>query len=99
MILLESKLFWVNKTATNKLDMKKLQGKIISLKMQQSAVVEVERKWAHPLYQKQVKSNKNYTCALDQEKLQVNLGDLVEIVETRPLSKTKRFRITRKIGK
>lgn len=78
--------------------MKKFIGKVISLKMQDTAIVKVERKWAHPLYQKLVKRSKNYACAL-QSKLEITLNDMVEIEETRPLSKTKMFKIVKKIGK
>jgi len=78
--------------------MKKFIGKVISLKMQDTAIVKVERKWAHPLYQKLVKRSKNYACALPS-KLEITLNDMVEIEETRPLSKTKMFKIVKKIGK
>ncbi len=77
--------------------MKKLQGKVISLKTKDTAVVKVERKWAHPLYQKLVKRSKNFTCDLSTTEQQVVLGDLVEIEETRPLSKTKHFKVVKKV--
>jgi small subunit ribosomal protein S17 len=79
--------------------MKKLQGKVISLKMDGTAVVKVERKWAHPLYQKLVRRSKKYSCDVDQKTMNLVLADVVEIQETRPLSKTKRFKVTKKIGK
>jgi small subunit ribosomal protein S17 len=78
--------------------MKKFIGKIISLKMQDTAIVKVERKWAHPLYLKQVKRSKNYACAFEST-LNLALGEMVEIEETRPLSKTKTFKVVKKIGK
>ncbi len=78
--------------------MKKFIGKVISLKMQDTAIVKVERKWAHPLYQKLVKRSKNYACAYAATP-NLALGEMVEIEETRPLSKTKRFKVVKKIGK
>ncbi len=79
--------------------MKKLQGKVTSLKMQDTAIVRVERKFAHPLYQKLVRRSKKYACAYDQKNMPLVLADMVEIEETRPLSKSKRFKVTKKIGK
>lgn len=79
--------------------MKKLIGKVISLKTVNTAIVQVERKWAHPLYQKLVKRSKKYACDFDSQALQLTLGEIVELTETRPLSKTKRFKIVNKIGK
>ncbi len=79
--------------------MKKLQGKVISLKTNDTAIVKVERKWAHPVYQKLVRRSKKYACDFDQKTIELALADAVEIQETRPLSKTKRFKVTKKIGK
>lgn len=79
--------------------MKKLIGKVISLKNVNTAIVQVERKWAHPLYQKLVKRSKKYACDFDAKNMQLNLGETVELAETRPLSKTKRFKVVNKIGK
>jgi small subunit ribosomal protein S17 len=79
--------------------MKKLQGKVISLKAQGTVVVKVDRKWAHPLYQKLVRRSKKYACDFDAKSIELALADTVEIIETRPLSKTKRFGVVKKIGK
>jgi len=79
--------------------MKKLQGKVISLKTANTATVSVERKWAHPLYQKLVRRSKKYACDFDAKLIELVLNDVVEIQETRPLSKTKRFKVVKKIGK
>lgn len=73
-----------------------LAGKIVSLKMQKTAVVMVERKVRHPLYQKTVKKTKRYKAHYEQTNLK--LGDRVKIQETRPLSKEKHFRII-EVGK
>lgn len=77
--------------------MKKLQGKIISLKREKTATVEVARMWRHPLYGKSVKRSKNYSCHFDDAKLKLAEGDLVEIQEGRPVSKTKRYTVVNKI--
>ena len=52
---------------------------------------EVERRFAHPLYGKQVAKTKKYQAHDEENQFQV--GDTVRIVETRPLSKTKRWRV------
>ncbi len=72
--------------------MKTLTGKVISTKMSQTAVVLVERLWRHPLYQKTVRRSKKY---LAHNSLQAKEGDIVEIQESRPLSKRKRWLITK----
>ena len=79
--------------------MKKLQGKVISLKTDDTAIVKVERKWAHPVYQKLVRRSRKYACDFDKKSMELALADVVEIQETRPMSKTKRFKVTKKIGK
>jgi small subunit ribosomal protein S17 len=70
---------------------KSLIGTVVSTKMDKTAVVSVERRYPHPLYHKIVRSTKKYK-AHDANNSAV-LGDLVRIVETRPLSKEKRWRI------
>ena len=59
--------------------------------MDKSVVVETVRKTPHPVFKKYVKKTKKYV-AHDPEN-QCNVGDKVEIVETRPLSKTKRWKL------
>jgi small subunit ribosomal protein S17 len=75
--------------------MKKLSGTVISDKMQGSAVVLVESAWSHPLYKKTVKRSKKYL--VDNLK-DAKYGDKVEISESKPLSKKKRFVITKIIS-
>jgi len=70
---------------------KTLNGKIVSLKMQKTAVVEVERKSPHPLYKKIIKVNKRYKA--DSGDLTLNIGDRVKIGEVSPISKDKKFKI------
>ena len=59
--------------------------------MDKTIVVSVERRYAHPLYGKQVKRHKKY-YAHDEEN-EAQAGDIVRIVETRPLSRNKRWRL------
>ena len=70
---------------------KSLIGTVVSVKMDKTAVVSVERRYPHQLYHKIVRSTKRYK-AHDAENAAV-LGDTVRIVETRPISKEKRWRI------
>jgi small subunit ribosomal protein S17 len=74
---------------------KALRGRVVSDKMQKSVVVTIERLVKHPLYGKRIKRTSRYTA--HDETNDCKEGDLVEIMETRPLSKTKRWRVTRVI--
>jgi small subunit ribosomal protein S17 len=67
------------------------QGTVVSVKMDKSVVVRVDRTMRHPLYGKIVRtSSKIYA---HDEKNDANLGDVVRVMETRPLSKTKHWRL------
>lgn len=70
-----------------------LVGKVVSNKMDKTVTVLVERKVKHPLYGKIIVRSKKYH-AHDQTNA-VNEGDTVEIAETRPMSKTKSWTVTR----
>lgn len=67
--------------------------------MNRTAIVTVERMWTHPLYQKSVKRSKSYACDYDPATLTLAVGDEVEIVESRPISKSKRFKLVQVLGK
>lgn len=67
-------------------------GKVVSDKMDKTVVVAVERLVQHPLYKKPVKDTKRYKAHDEENKCK--LGDTVEMMETRPLSKDKRWRVT-----
>jgi small subunit ribosomal protein S17 len=67
------------------------QGVVISDKMDKTVVVLVERRTTHPLYRKTVTRSEKYHA--HDEANDVNVGDSVRIAETRPLSKTKRWRV------
>jgi len=68
-----------------------LQGTVMSTKMQKTVVVAVESLVRHPLYRKTMRRTKRYK-AHDETNACV-LGDAVRIIETRPLSKEKRWRV------
>ena len=65
-------------------------GVVVSTKMEKTIVVALERTFAHPLYQKQVNVTKRVKAHDD---VGAGEGDTVRIAETRPLSKTKRWRV------
>jgi small subunit ribosomal protein S17 len=72
-------------------------GTVVSDKMQKTVVVSVERRYAHPLYGKQVTRSKKYHA--HDEDGTASMGDVVRIVETRPLSRTKRWRVAEIVEK
>jgi small subunit ribosomal protein S17 len=73
------------------------QGIVVSNKMAKTVVVSIERRVQHPLYGKIVLRTERFK-AHDEEN-QCDVGDVVELMETRPLSKEKRFRVTRIVEK
>ena len=66
-------------------------GKVVSNKMQKTIVVAVEDHVKHPLYNKIVK--RTYKLKAHDENNECNIGDRVRVMETRPLSKDKRWRL------
>ena len=66
-------------------------GVVVSDQNDKTVTVLVERQFAHPLYTKQVKKTKKYRA--HDENNEYQKGDVVRITETRPLSKTKRWRV------
>lgn len=71
------------------------KGKVVSDRMQKTVIVEVERKFRHPKYKKVVRAKKKFK-AHNPDNI-AHMGDFVEIMETRPLSKEKRWRVVRVI--
>ena len=67
------------------------QGRVISNKMDKTIVVAVETSRRHPLYKKTIKKTTRYKA--HDEKNECGTGDIVRLVETRPLSKEKRWRV------
>ena len=70
---------------------KTLKGKIVSLKQNKTAIVEIVRKKQHPLYKKLLIVSKKYQ--VDMGEFTPKVGDTAKIEETRPMSKNKYFRI------
>lgn len=68
-----------------------VQGKVVSDKMEKTVVVAVERKVPHALYNKPMVSTKRFKAHDENNECQI--GDTVKIVETRPLSKDKCWRV------
>jgi len=66
-------------------------GLVVSNKMDKSIVVQIERKYRHPIYGKFVRKTKKFVA--HDEKNDCNIGDTVRIMETRPLSKRKNWRL------
>lgn len=73
------------------------RGTVVSDAMDKTVVVEVKTSKRHPLYGKRVNYSKKFKA--HDENNEYNTGDLVEIMETRPLSATKHFRVIRLIEK
>jgi small subunit ribosomal protein S17 len=83
----------VNKIVERTSSRKVLDGKVVSVKGTKTIAVAVETYKKHPLYSKRFLSTKKF--AAHDEKEVAKLGDKVEITETRPVSKTKRFRLSK----
>ena len=76
---------------------KEITGKVVKNKMDKSIVVSVERKVKHPIYGKFVKKTSKFMA--HDEKNEAGVGDVVQLMETRPLSKNKRWRLVQIIEK
>lgn len=75
---------------------KVLVGRVVSDKMNKTVVVAVDTYRRHPLYKKLVRKTKKY--AAHDEENRCRVGDVVKIIETRPLSRTKRWRVIEILG-
>ena len=71
-------------------------GTVIAKKMKKTVTVQVERQIRHPLYRKTVRRKQTFLVHDEAEKCKV--GDIVRIIETRPISKTKRWRVLAIVG-
>jgi small subunit ribosomal protein S17 len=76
--------------------MRKYQGLVASYKDQHTAIVSVKRVFAHPLYKKYIKRDRRFACHV--EDIKIKEGNLVEILEIKPMSKTKHFKIIKKLS-
>lgn len=82
-------------TATS--NKKTMKGRVVSDKMDKTVVVEVERKHTQATFKKVVRAAKRFK--VHDEKNECNVGDIILMVETRPLSKEKRWRLLEIIRK
>jgi small subunit ribosomal protein S17 len=71
--------------------MKTFDGKIVSVKMNKTVVVEIVRRTPHPLYKKLLRRSKKYK--VDTNGLELVLGQKVKIAETKPMAKGKFFKV------
>jgi small subunit ribosomal protein S17 len=76
---------------------KVMRGTVTSNKMQKTVVVQVDRKVKHPLYEKFV--SKRTKLYAHDENNEAKIGDVVEVTQTRPLSKLKCWRVVRIVQK
>ncbi|MCL4538164.1 MAG: 30S ribosomal protein S17 [Bacteroidetes bacterium] len=85
-------------SSTEKRSLRKTKiGKVVSNKMQKSVVVSIERLVPHPIYKKYFKRTTKLMA--HDEKNEARIGDIVKIMETRPLSKSKRWRLVEIVEK
>ena len=94
------KRFRLNRKEENEMDRnsrKIRQGYVVSDKMDKTVVVAIEESVRHSLYGKSVKRTKKFKA--HDEANECNVGDLVRIMETRPLSKDKRWRVVKIVEK
>ncbi|WP_338217718.1 30S ribosomal protein S17 [Lacticaseibacillus salsurivasis] len=73
------------------------QGRVVSDKMDKTITVEIDTTKTHPVYGKRVKYSKKF-YAHDEDNV-AKVGDLVQIMETRPMSRNKRFRLLNVVEK
>ena len=76
---------------------KTMMGVVVSSKMDKTVVVKVERRFAHPVFKKVVKTTKKYK--VHDERNECVEGDFIRIQESRPLSKEKRWRLLDVVSK
>jgi len=74
---------------------RRLEGVVTSNKMEKTVVVKTKRSFRHPLYGKVVESNRKLVA---HDEMEAQIGDTVRIVESRPISKTKRWVVEKIIG-
>jgi small subunit ribosomal protein S17 len=78
-------------------DRKTLVGKVVSDKMDKSIVIAVETYKKHDLYHKRIKHTKKFKA--HDENNEAKIGDVVKVMETRPISKDKRWRLIQVVEK
>jgi small subunit ribosomal protein S17 len=68
-----------------------LSGVVVSDKSEKTVIVRVDRRMSHPIYKKTIQRSKKY--AAHDEEGRFKMGDVVSIIESAPISKTKRWRV------
>ncbi|MEK7592514.1 MAG: 30S ribosomal protein S17 [Patescibacteria group bacterium] len=76
---------------------KMFEGKVVSVGMKNTIIVELSFSHVHPLYKKQIRKTKR--VAVHSEDAAIKVGQFVEIIETRPLSRTINFKVVRVVMK
>ena len=76
---------------------KRREGTVVGAKMTKTVVVQVDRLVEHPLYGKRIRQRKRYM--VHDERSECGEGDRVLIIETRPLSRNKRWRVSKVLKK
>lgn len=84
------------KEKIERLDRKVREGIVVSNKMQKTVVVEIQRQVQHPIYGKIVQRSNRFKA---HDESACDVGDRVEIMETRPMSREKRWRVVRIVEK
>ena len=74
-----------------------LIGQVVSDKAEKTITIRVDRRVSHPVYKKQYTTSNKFS--VHDEKSEASMGDTVEVEETRPISKTKTFKLVRVIDK
>ena len=74
-----------------------LQGKVVSTKMHKTIIVATQRRKSHPIYKKSYLVTTRFQAHDEESK--ASLGDMVEISETRPISKNKHFKLSKILSK
>lgn len=87
----------MSETKTNRNNRRVLQGRVVSDKMDKTITVAVETYKTHPVYGKRYRSSKKFY--VQDDKNEAKVGDVVRIMETRPLSRLKRFRLIKIVEK
>lgn len=82
----------MNKDTTGK---KEIVGKVVSVATIDTVIVEVSRLWRHPIYKKAVR--RKIRIAADVREMELHVGEAVRLVSTRPISKTKQYKVVGKV--
>ncbi|MBI3385978.1 30S ribosomal protein S17 [Candidatus Gottesmanbacteria bacterium] len=82
----------MNKPAVQK---KEIVATVLSTSMNHTVIVSVARSWRHPVYKKAIRRTKK--LAAHVEGIELHVGDTVKIVSTKPISKTKKYKVISKV--